>query len=408
MNMHIRFLAMAAGLATALGAPAHAQLAVRGAIVHTLAGPALHDGIVLIKAGHIEAVGPASTTPVPAGYRVVRAAVVVPGLIDAHSTIGVSGVLNQKQDQDQLDKSNPLQPELRAVDGYNSLDPLVDYVRSLGVTTLHTGHGPGALISGQTLVVKTAPQNLEAALVVPEAAFACNIGPEALGAAPDKAPGTIAKSIAMLRGELLKAMDYRQKLAKADVDKRPARDLHLEALVRALDGRQPMLFTVQRHRDILAAIRFAREFKLKVILDGVADAPLVLAEIKASGFPVILHPTMARSSAEMENASMTTAAKLQAAGIPFALQSGFEKYVPKSRIVLFEAAVAAANGLTFDQALSSVTLSAARILGIDKRVGSLEVGKDADIALFDGDPFEYTTQCIGTIVSGTVVTAAAK
>ncbi len=408
MNMHIRFLAMAAGLATALGAPAHAQLAVRGAIVHTLAGPALNDGIVLIKAGHIEAVGPASTTPVPAGYRVVRAAVVVPGLIDAHSTIGVSGVLNQKQDQDQLDKSNPLQPELRAVDGYNSLDPLVDYVRSLGVTTLHTGHGPGALISGQTLVVKTAPQNLEAALVVPEAAFACNIGPEALGAAPDKAPGTIAKSIAMLRGELLKAMDYRQKLAKADVDKRPARDLHLEALVRALDGRQPMLFTVQRHRDILAAIRFAREFKLKVILDGVADAPLVLAEIKASGFPVILHPTMARSSAEMENASMTTAAKLQAAGIPFALQSGFEKYVPKSRIVLFEAAVAAANGLTFDQALSSVTLSAARILGIDKRVGSLEVGKDADIALFDGDPFEYTTQCVGTIVSGTMVNTAAK
>ena len=138
------------------------------------------------------------------------------------------------------------------------------------------------------------------------------------------------------------------------------------------------------------------------MLDGCSDAPLVLPEIKSSGFSVILHPTMKRSSEDAANLSMETAAKLKAAGIPFALQSGYENYVPKTRVVLFEAAVAAANGLGFDAALASITLDAAKILGIDARTGSLAPGKDADLALYDGDPFEYTTHCTGTVVGGQV------
>ncbi|HBR57512.1 MAG TPA: amidohydrolase, partial [Blastocatellia bacterium] len=124
---------------------------------------------------------------------------------------------------------------------------------------------------------------------------------------------------------------------------------------------------------------------------------------KASGFPVILHATMARAGGERENLSMETASRLKAAGIPFALQSGYEGYVPKTRVVLFEAAVAASNGLSQRDALASVTIDAAKILGIDNRVGSLAVGKDADIAMYDGDPFEYTSHCIGTIIDGKVV-----
>jgi imidazolonepropionase-like amidohydrolase len=130
---------------------------------------------------------------------------------------------------------------------------------------------------------------------------------------------------------------------------------------------------------------------------------LLIDEIKAAGVPVILHPTMQRAIGDQENLSFETAAKLVAAGIPVALQSGYEAYVPKTRVVLFEAGVAAANGLSQQQALRAITLDAAKILGIDKRVGSLEVGKDGDVALYDGDPLEYTTHCVGTIIDGRVV-----
>jgi imidazolonepropionase-like amidohydrolase len=251
------------------------------------------------------------------------------------------------------------------------------------------------------MIVKTHPANLEQALVNPAAMIATTLGPGAT-AEKNKAPGNSSKAVAMLRAELIKAQDYVNKGKKADVDKRPARDLRLEALANLLDGKQPLLVTVQRHQDILAALRLAAEFKLKIVLDGVADAPLVLADIKKSGFPVFLHPTMYRANSETENLSRETAAKLKKEGIPFALQSGFESYVPKTRVVLFEAAVAAAHGLSQQEALAAITIDAAKLLGIQARVGSLETGKDADLALYDGDPFEYATHCISVIVSGVV------
>jgi imidazolonepropionase-like amidohydrolase len=128
-----------------------------------------------------------------------------------------------------------------------------------------------------------------------------------------------------------------------------------------------------------------------------------LNEIKASGFPVIVHPTMARANGDEMSLSMEDAAKLKAAGIPVALQSGYEGYVPKTRVVLFEAAMAAANGLSQRDALALVTIDAAKILGLDARIGSLEKGKDADLAMYDGDPFEWTSHCTGTIINGQVV-----
>jgi len=129
----------------------------------------------------------------------------------------------------------------------------------------------------------------------------------------------------------------------------------------------------------------------------------VIDEIKAAGVPIIIHPTMYRAGGETENLSMETAAMLHKAGIPVAMQSGYETYVPKTRVVLFEAAVAAANGLSLEEALATITIDAARILGVSNRVGSLEAGKDADLALFDGDPFEYTSHVIGVLINGQVV-----
>ena len=391
------FFLVLIALATAVSA--WAQVAVRGETVYTMAGPMIRDGVVLIRNGKIESVGAASTVRIPSGYKIINARVITPGLVDAHSTIGLSGYLNQPHDQQQLERSAPIQPELRAVDAYDGRERLIEWVRSFGVTTVNTGHGPGSLISGQTMIVKTTSGEVEQATITPTAMIAASVGESGLGTA-GRAPGTYSKEIAMLRAELLKAQEYDRKQSSAKEDQRGTRDLRAEALARVLKGEIPLLVTVHRAHNIIAVLRLAKEFNIRVILDGAAESYLVTAQIKAANVPVIVHPTMYRAAGETENLSMETASTLRKAGIAIALQSGFENYVPKTRVVLFEAAVAAANGLTFEEALASVTIDAARILGISARVGSLETGKDADLALYDGDPFEYTTHCTGTIING--------
>ncbi len=379
-----------------------AQVAVKAETLHTMAGPPIENGVVLVgKDGRIERVGPAAAVSIPPGYRTLTAKVVTPGLVDAHSVVGLAGALNQPHDQMQLELSTSMQPELRAIDAYNAREMLVAWLRTHGITTVHTGHAPGALISGQTMIVKTVGDEVEEATIVPVAAIACTLGADGL-AEHGKSPGTRSKAVAMLREELIKAREYVAKLAGPE-DKRPSRDLRLEALGKVVSRELPLLVTAQRTMDIMDALRIAREFDIRLILDGAAESYLVLDQIKAAKVPVIVHPTMFRAGDETENLSMETPATLKKAGILVALQSGYETYVPKTRVVLFEAAEAAANGLSFEEALSLVTIDAARILGIDARVGSLEAGKDGDLALFDGDPFEFTSHVVAVLINGQVV-----
>ncbi|MBA4156834.1 MAG: amidohydrolase family protein [Gemmatimonadetes bacterium] len=383
-------------------APLGAQVAVRGDTVYTMNGAPIPDGVVLIRDGKIERVGPAARVRIPEGYRTLTAKVVTPGLVDAHTVTGMAGYMNQPHDQDQLDRSSPIQPELRAVDAYNAREELVGWLRGFGVTTLHTGHGPGALVSGQTMIVKTWGDNVDQAMVDSATMLAMTLGPSVSGNFQNRSPGTRSKGVAMLRAELVKAQDYAGK-QRGPADGRPARDLGLETLARALNREMPVLVTAQRATEILSAIRLAQEFNLRLVLDGAAESYLVIPEIRAAGVPVILHPTMVRTSGETENATLETAKKLMDAGIPVALQSGFEAYVPKTRVVLFEAAIAASNGLSREEALRTITIDAARIIGADRRVGSLERGKDGDVVLFDGDPFEYTSKVCGVVIGGQVV-----
>jgi len=385
------------------GSIAVAQVAVLGKKVYTMAGPPIENGAVLIREGKIAVVGKADSVTIPDGYRVLRAEVVTPGLIDAHSTVGFSGIYNHPHDQDQLEHSGPLQPELRAIDAYNAREQLVAWVRSFGITTLHTGHAPGELISGQTTIVKTWGDTIDAAVVVDTAAVAATLSPLAQKSDKGKSPGTRGKMMAMLRAEFVKAQEYMKKRDTAEADKKPDRNLGLEVLTRVLNRELPLMVTANRAQDITSTLRLAKEFNIKLILDGAAESYLLLDEIKAAGTPVIIHPSMQRAYGEMENLSFETASKLRQAGIPVALQSGYESYVPKTRVVLFEAALAAANGLTFEQALASITIDAAKILGVDGRVGSLEPDKDGDLSLYDGDPFEYTSHCTGVIINGQVV-----
>lgn len=381
-------------LLTALG-----QLAVRGETVYTMAGAAITNGVVLVKDGKIEAVGSAASITIPANYRVLTAKVVTPGLIDAHTVIGLNGYLNQPHDQMALDGGASFQPELRATDAYNAEEKLIEVVRQYGVTTIHTGHQPGALASGQTMIAKTWGKNVDEATIVTTAMIAVTLGPSANAAG--RSPGTRAKQVAMLRAELIKAQENE---AKTDKPK----DLRSQIMGRVIRREVPLLVTAEAAQDIMTAIRIAKEFNIKIVLDGAADGHLIASDIKASGFPVIVHPTMARPGGDRANLSLENAAKLKAAGVSVALQSGYEGYVPKTRIVLFEAGMAAANGLGFNNALAAITIDAAKLLGIDNRVGSLAVGKDADIAMYDGDPFEWTSHCTGVVINGKVVSEIVK
>jgi imidazolonepropionase-like amidohydrolase len=233
-----------------------------------------------------------------------------------------------------------------------------------------------------------------------------------------RSPGTSAKGVAMLREALLDARKYLDEReseenttppegeqaaigeSKEDGKKREAaRNLRHEALGALLRGEVTALVTAQSAPEIEAALRLQEEFGFPMVLDGAAEAPLLLEEIAAAGVAVLPHPPMAR----LQQGSFETAAKLRDAGIPFALQTGFEGYVPKTRVLVFEAAIAAANGLGFDDALAAITREPARLLGIDDRVGTLETGKDGDLVLFDGDPFEYTTHVCAVVIEGEVV-----
>ncbi|MDH3439902.1 MAG: amidohydrolase family protein [Gammaproteobacteria bacterium] len=389
------------------------DIAVRGERIYTAAGAVIENGVVIVRDGKIAAVGSSGEVSVPDGIDVLDAAVVTPGLIDAHTVVGMVGYLSQAGDQDYLERSAAIQPDLRAIDAYNAREPLVKWLRDFGITTIHSGHGPGETVSGQTLIAKTRGDTIADAVMEPAAMVAATIGEGAVmsGDGGRNTPGTRAKVAAMLRAELLNAQSYAEKTAAAEDDDEkepPPRDLRMDVLAGVISGEMPLLVTANRHNDIMTALRIAEEFNINMILDGAAEAYLLLDEIKAAGVSVIVHPAMARASGERENLSFTTAAKLIEAGIPTAFQSGYEGYVPKTRVVLYEAAITLAHGVSFDQALAAITIDAAKILGIDDRVGSIEVGKDGDLALYDGDPFEYTSHAIGTIIDGVHVSATVK
>ena len=411
-----RFLLLAALVMSAAHASIpRGSIAIKGKLIYTMVGAPIKNGVVLIENGKIVKVGPADQVTIPAGVPIKAADVVTPGLIDARATVGLTGILNsQGSDQDQLETSGPMQPELRALDAYNPQERLIGYLASFGITTANTGHAPGQLISGQTMIVKLTGNTSDEAAIVPEAMVSATLDPSAAG--KPGAPGNRSKQVSMLREAFLKAQEAMKVADKADAAVKvgaaakgdPKVNLRQDMLIRVLKRELPLLVYADRAQDIVNALRIAKEFNLRLILDGAAEAFLVMDEIKAAGVPVIVHPSMERATGEAENLSFENASRLSKAGIPIAIQSGYEGYVPKVRVVLFEAAIAASNGLGFDGALKAITIDAAALLGISNRVGSLEVGKDGDVAMYDGDPFEYTTHCVGTVIEGTVVSSVIR
>ncbi len=378
-----------------------AQIAIKAKVIHTASGSPLRDGVILVKDGKIEKVGTATSITIPANYTIHESEVVTPGLIDARTVIGMSGVLNISTDQDQLEKSSPIQPDLRAIDAYNPDETLVKVAREYGVTTIHTGHGIGALVSGQTMIAKTKKGTVESVTLQPLSMIAMTLGPSVSG--NFSSPGTKAKQMAMIRTELLKAQAHLKKLNDKDSSKRPSPDLKMDALAKLLSGEVKGMITANKSTDIMNAIRLAKEFKFKLVIDGAAESYRLIDEIKNAKAEIILHATMTPGEEDKVNLSRETALILTNAGISVSIESGFEPYVPKTRIVLFEAAIAMASGLPYDEALKSITINPAKLLGIDKKVGSIEPGKDADLVLYNGDPFEYVTNVCKVFIDGILV-----
>lgn len=371
---------------------------VRAGRVHTSAGDPIPDGGIVIRDGVIEAVGPAAEVKRPLGARVLSAAEVTPGLIDAGTSAGLSGAFNIPADQDQDEPSDPNQAELRVLDGFNHAEPMLEFLRGNGVTTAHVTPGRVNVLAGTSGVFRLTGPTADAAALAPAWGVWVNLGETPKDAFKAKGPTTRMGTAALVRKAFAEADSYR---TKKGVPRNPKHD----ALVPALEGKRPVVFAAHRADDIRTALRISDEFKLKPVIALGTEAYLMADELAARKVPVIVHPAMQRPGGSMEtlNTLLGTAAALKAKGVTVVLGTNFEGYVPKQRMIRAEAAVAAANGLGHAGALAAITSDAAKLLGIDAKVGALAKGKVADVVLYDGDPFEHTTHVTQTIMAGKVV-----
>jgi imidazolonepropionase-like amidohydrolase len=384
--------------------------------VYTMdAGAQGGPGMVLIRDGKIEDVRAGSNQQPPKGYDVIRGAYVTPGLIDSDTTTGVSGAYNIPADQDQEEATDANTADVNVRDSLNPADLLYQYVNSYGVTTLQVAPGPDNPVAGRAGIFKTtgpqAPFRTVDQLVLRlNSAMVFNLGegPKQVYGASHKAPVTRMKTAEIIRDALLQAKQYQDKWDKwkqegSDLSKQPTIEPKTAALADVVTGKTPAIFNAYRADDIDTAIRIGTEFHLKYMLASVAEGYLIRDRIKQAGVPCLVGAIMQPlESLETANATYENAALLQQVGIPVSIMTGHVQYVPKSRVLLFEAAIAATNGLGMEPALRAITISPAKILGIDDRVGSLSKGKDADAVVFDGDPFEYTSHVQQVLIQGAV------
>ena len=366
---------------------------VRAGRIHTGSGEPIADGALVIRDGKIEKIGKAADVPRPAGARLHVANEVTPGFIDAGTTAGISGAYNIPADQDQDELGEPNQSDLRVIDGFNPGEPLLEFLAAQGVTTVHATPGRQAVLAGTTGVFRTRAASLSTAVMNPAFALYVNLGEVVKG--KPKGPSTRMGTASAIRKALIEAQNPPKK------DGPPAS----VALTEALAGKRLVVFAAHRADDIRTAIRIADEFKLKAAIALGTEADLVASELAERKIPVIIHPTMQRPGDSMEtlNSRVALVSHLKAKGVTVVMGTGFEGYVPKQRVLRSEIAMAAAYGLGHGAAIQMATQDAAAFLGIDKEVGTLEVGKVADVVLYDGDPLEHATHVRLTFAGGRVV-----
>lgn len=383
------------------------MLVLKNGNVMTMAGPAF-VGDVAIENGKIVAVGQ-SLSYSDAEVRDVTGMTVMPGIVDPHCHIGMWEDAMGFEGADGNECTNPITPELRAIDAINPYDRCFEEAVAGGVTTCVTGPGSANVIGGQFVAIKTYGDSVENMVlrfpVAVKAAFGEN--PKRVYDGKNQTPSTRMATAALMRKALVEAQEYNEKLekGKADPEKMPERNLGKEILARVIRRELPMKIHAHRADDILTAIRICREFKLRYTLDHCTEGYLITDKLKeALGEDcegIIVGPLLTeRSKIELKNLSFKAPKVLEQAGIEYAMMTDHpvtpEQYLPICT------AIAVREGASEEGALKAITINAAKITGIADRVGSIEVGKDADIAVFSGHPFDFRSRCVLTLVNGKV------
>lgn len=366
-----------------------------------IVGQPIESGTVVILNGKITAVGSASSVSIPANARRVDMAgkTLMPGLVDTHSHIG-GGAGG--------DGSGPMHPETRLLDSLNVRSSGLQRAQAGGITTVNVMPGSGHLNSGQTLYLKLRDDavKIDDLLIYDKAGnymggikFANGTNPIRPGGG--SFPGTRAKSAQIVRDQFIKAQDYRDKVKKAGTDKSklPARDLGLEALVEALDGKRTVHFHTHRHDDILTALRLQKEFGFKIVLQHVSEAWRVADEIAAAKAPAsIIFIDSPGGKLETADIKFENGAALEKAGALVGFHT--DDLITDSRFFLRSAGLAIRSGMSREKALYALTMANAKMLDLDQRIGSLEVGKDADLIVLSGDPVSVYTHVLETWIEG--------
>ncbi|MEA5094242.1 amidohydrolase [Sedimentibacter saalensis] len=383
------------------------MLAIINGFVKTMSGEDLQNGQIIIEDGKIKAVG--TNLEIPDDAQIIDAAglLVTPGLVDGHCHIGMWEEGIGFEGEDGNEDVEPITPQLRAIDAINPMDMGFQDAIEGGVTTAVTGPGSANVIGGTFLAMKTYGKRVDDMVIKDPVAMKIAFGenPKRVYNEQHKSPVTRMAIAAMLRETLYEAKQYMEDLEASaeDPDRKPDFDLKLDALLPVMKKQIPLKAHVHRADDIFTALRIAKEFDLDITLDHCTEGHLIPEELAAAGKPCLIGPTFgSRTKVELKNKSFETPKVLMDAGLKVAIITD-SNVIPIQHINMC-AGMAVKAGLAEDEAWKSITIYPAEINGINSRVGSIEEGKDADIAIFKGNPLldiDYETMM--TIIDGKIV-----
>lgn len=360
------------------------------------------DGYLEIADGKIVAVGDMKDCPKKEKEILdVQGSLVMPGIIEAHCHMGITEEKKGTEGDDCNENVNPVTPWLRAIDAINPMDAAFNDALQAGITSAMIGPGSANVVGGQFAFVKTHGRCIDNMIVKEPAAMKVAFGenPKVNYSGQGASPSTRMAIAAMLREELSKAVSYMEKQEKnGDGEK----NFRYECWLPVLRGEIPLKAHAHRADDILTAVRIAKEFHLRMTIDHCSEGHLVMEELKTAGFPAIVGPDMAsRNKIEVQNMAFKTAGLLAGHGILTAITT--DHPVSKIQFLPICAGLAVKAGMEPEEGLRSITINAAKICGVSDRVGSLRPGKDADIAIFTGNPVEIFTETLYTLIDGKIV-----